>query len=80
MNLLKLGKDCNVFILSGVKGFDQSNLFKNIFSTSSTGDVTGAELQDYLNSMNDYLGTGTSFDDWLSNLTSEDYADIDWGV
>jgi hypothetical protein len=67
-------------ILSGVKGFDQSNLFKNIFSTSSTGDVTGAELQDYLNSMNDYLGTGTSFDDWLSNLTSEDYADIDWGV
>lgn len=83
-------------ILSGIKQSPDlfKNIFSITGPTSGSGGDAEAQeggfygqiptsetdIQNYLNSMNDYLGTGTSFGDWLSNLTPEDYSNIDWGV
>lgn len=65
-------------ILSGLR--QSPDLLKGVFGKTSLPEVSANELQNYLNSMSNYMGSGLSFNDYFSNLTPEQMADIDWGV
>jgi len=65
-------------ILSGLK--QSPDLVKGLLGQTGLPEVSATELQNYLNSMSNYMGSGISFNDYFSTLTPEQIADIDWGV
>jgi hypothetical protein len=45
-----------------------------------TGSPSAFEVNDFINSMNNYLGSGQTFNDWFATQTPESLGNIDWGV
>ena len=64
-------------ILSGLK--QSPDLVKGLLGQTGLPEVSATELQNYLNSMSNYMGSGLSFNDYISNMTPEQISAM-WDV
>lgn len=64
-------------ILSGLK--QSPDLVKGLLGQTGLPEVSATELQNYLDSMSNYMGSGLSFNDYFSNMTPEQISEM-WDV